>query len=293
MLWFGLILLVVAAILVLVARKSHSRIYHMKATETSRVGDLLKMVKEVGAAMPDGNALGFSDYVEIKGQFVTERPVVGRISGQPAAIVEVEVLHMFEEYRETRDSQNRVSGSWSRSSESMSRDRQEATFFIDDGTGRLRVKPDGKAELTKIREEFQPASALQSHAGGGNVIAFGGIQMQFGGSPSGFGGGGGNYHYGGQGYFNSNSRRTLGYRFVESALPLGRPSYALGEVLVTEDEGLVLRPPPKDDKKRPFILAAQTEENLIGGAEKKARILKVIAIVLAAGGSALVVGGIF
>jgi hypothetical protein len=292
MLVFGIILIAVAALLWFFSGKASNRAFDMKATETTRVGDLLKVVGEVAADMPDGKALGFSQYVELKGQFVADRPVTGQLSGQPAAIVDVEVEHVFEEYRESRDSQGRVSSSWSRSSENLSRDRRETDFSLDDGSGRIRVKAGNAAELLKIKEEFQPATALQSMAGGGSMISFGGLSLSFGGGGGASGFGPGRMHYGGQGFFNTNSRRTLGYRFVEKALPLGRSSYVLGEAVVTEDEGLVVRAPSGQDKKKAFVVAARSEEDLVKGANRKALGLKIGAGVLGAGGIALIIAGV-
>jgi hypothetical protein len=288
MIWFGLVLIVIAAILVFVSQKSVARVHHMKATETSKIGNLLQTIGEIAADMPDGTALGYTEYVELKGYFGTDRPILGQLSGQPAAVVEVSVTHVFERYEETRDSQGRVRGSWRRSEDTMSRDRQATDFFLDDGTGRVRVKGSEKAELVKVREEYRPSGAF-ANLGAGGVIGFGGVQLSFGGGQSGFAQGGLRMSYAGQGFFNDNGRRTLGYRFVERALPLGRPSYALGELVATEDEGVVLRPPVDDEKKRPFVLAAQTEDELVRAATKKARILRIIAGVLGSGGVALAI----
>jgi hypothetical protein len=296
MLWFGLILIVIGAILFWVSRKAADRVFHMKATETSRIGDAVGLLKEVGADMPGGDA-GLTQYVEFKGQLVAAHPVTAELSGQQVAIVETRVEHVFEEYRETRDSNGHVRGSWTRSSDTMSRDRQEAAFELDDGTGRVRVKPGDGVELVEAREIFQPANALQQLGGGGMMLSIGGFQLQFGGaSAPGYGGGygmqrGSPWTYGGTGFFNNNHRRTLGYRLTENVLPLGRHTYALGE-LASTDEGFVLRAPASRDEKRPFILAARTEEELVTSHGRKALWLRIGGGVLAIGGLALVVAGV-
>jgi hypothetical protein len=312
MLWFGLILIVIGALLFWGSRKSADRVFHMKATETSRIGDAIGLLKEVGGDLPGGDA-GLSSYVELKGQLVAQQPVQAQLSGQVAAIVETRVEHVFEEYRESRDSNGNVRGSWSRSSDTMSSDRQESIFELDDGSGRVRVKPGSGVELIEAKEIFQPANSLQSMGGGGMMLSIGGFQLQFGdgggpqpgfGGGSGFGGGaaygGGGYGmmrrgspftYGGTGFFNNNHRRTLGYRLTENILPLGRHTYALGE-LASTDEGWVLRAPTGKDDKRPFIVAAKTEEELVTSHGRKSFWLRVGAVVLALGGLALVGAGI-
>ncbi len=307
MLWIGLILLVIGALLFVGSRKSADRVFHMKATETSRIGDAIGLLKEVGGDLPGGDA-GLTSYVEFKGQLVTQQPVQAQLSGQMAAIVETRVEHVYEEYRESRDSQGNIRSSWSRSSDTMSSDRQESVFELDDGSGRVRIKTGPGVELVEAKEIFQPANSLQT-VGGGMMLSIGGFQLQFGGDgghgggPSGFGGGGhaaagygmmrrgSPFTYGGAGFFNNNHRRTLGYRLTENILPLGRHTYALGE-LASTDEGWVLRAPTGLDEKKPFLVAAKTEEELVTSHGRKSFWMRVGAIVLAVGGLALIAGGI-
>ena len=174
------------------------------------------------------------------------------------------------------DAQGNIRTEWKRHEETVSSNRREAPFAIDDGTGRLRVKPKGSkgVELVKAIERFQQGN--DSGFGSGQItLSMGRFQMSV-----------------GSGRWDLSSSRTLGYRFVERVLPVGKPVYAIGEVAATEDEGLVLRPPTDDDKKKPFMLSPRTEEEIIKASEKSARILRIIAIVLGIGGVALAVFGV-
>jgi hypothetical protein len=97
MLWLGLVLLVVAAVLFFFAKKSKGKVLFVKATDTSKIGAILQLVEEIAGDMPDGMALGYKDYVEVKGKVVCEEPIQGEISEQVGAIVETEVVRVCEQ----------------------------------------------------------------------------------------------------------------------------------------------------------------------------------------------------
>jgi len=280
MLWVGLVLLAVAALLVFLSKRSENKVHHVKATETSKIGAIEKLVAEVAADMPDGVATGYKEYIEVKGRVVCDEPLRGEISDQEGAIIETEVVRVSERREEIRDAQGNIRTEWKKHEETLSSNRRESPFWVDDGTGRLRVKAVGGkgVELVKVVERFQPATANDggSGFGGGQVtLSMGRFQMSL-----------------GSGRWDPTSSRTLGYRFVERVLPIGKPIYAIGEVAATEDEGLLLRPPTDDDKKKPFIVSPRTEEEIVKGSEKSAKILKIVAIVVALLGAGLVVFGI-
>ena len=271
---FGLVLAGVAVLLVFLAKRAEKRVHYMKATDTTKVGAIVELANQVASEMPDGLALGFKDYVELKGKIVCDEPLQCEFSDARAAIVETQVVREYERREERRDPQGNLRTEWRRGSDTLSSNRREAIFYIDDGTGRLRVKPNKGVELVKIVERFEPASAMQSGFGGQVTLSLGRFQMSLGNG------------------FDLSGSRTLGFRFIERILPIDKQAYALGEVAQTEDEGLVLRAPTDDDKKKTFIVSVRSEEDIVGSSQKSARILKIVAIVLAAGGAALLVLGL-
>jgi hypothetical protein len=276
MLWFGLILVIVALVLFFFSKRSETKVHYLKATETTKVGALQQLVGEVAADMPDGVAIGFKDYVELKGRIVCDEPLRGELSDQVGAVVETEVLRVYERLEETRDSQGHVRTEWRRTEETVSSNRRESPFWIDDGTGRVRVKANRGVELVKAVERFeQPQGGMNEGFGGQITVGSGRFQISIGG-----------------GRWDSGSQRTLGYKFIERLLPVNKPVYAIGEVAVIEDEGLVFRPPTEDDKKKPFMLSPRTEEEIVESSQKSATILRVIALVVGVGGVALFVFGV-
>lgn len=275
MLWVGVVLLVIAVILVFVSRRATAKVFHMKATDTSKIGGIHKLVSEIAAEMPDGAGTGFKEYVEVKGKVVCDEPLRGELSDKMAVIVETSVFRVYERREERRDPQGNVRTEWRKGEETVSSNRRESIFAIDDGSGKLRVKTTNKGvDLEKVVERFEPASAVESGFGGHLTLSVGRFQLSVAG-----------------GGYDGSSSRTLGYKFVERVLPVGKTVYAIGEAAHTDDEGLVLRAPTEDDKKKPYMVSLRTEEELVKSSQKSAIVLKVVAGVLAAGGAALIVLG--
>ena len=276
MFWVGLVLLAVGALLFFLSKRTQKRVHYLKATETSKIGDIEKLVSEVAADMPDGQATGYKEYVEVKGRLVCDEPLRGDISDATGAIVETEVVRVSERREETRDAQGNIRTEWRKHEETVSSNRRESPFWVDDGTGRLRVKPKGArgVELVKVMERFETAGN-ESGFGGQITLSMGRFQMSL-----------------GSGRWDPTSSRTLGYRFIERVLPIGKPIYAIGEVAATVDEGLLLRPPTDEDKKKPFMVTPKTEEEIVAASQKSAKIMRIIAIVLGAVGLLLAVWGL-
>ena len=275
MLWFGLVLLVIGAVLYFFSTRAADKAHHIQATDTAKVADVLRLVEEVRAEMPPGMSSGYRDYVELKGRVACDEPLRGELSDTPSAVCETTVQRLVERREERRDAQGNVRTEWRQVTETVSSNRREAPFYLQDDTGRLRIKPTAKAtELVKIVDRFEQPNAIEQMSGGNLVLNHGGFRLSV--STGGLLGG---------------SSRTVGYKFIERILPVGAPLYAIGEVADTDDEGGVLRAPAEDAKKRPFLLSTKTEEELVRASKKSSAIMRIVAAVLAAGGVALVVLG--
>ncbi len=272
--WVGIVLVVIAGVLLFFARRATAKVFHIKATDTSKIDAIHKLVSEIAQEMPEGLGTGYREYVEVKGRVACDEPIRGELSDKMAAIVETVVYRVYERREERRDPQGNVRTEWKKGEETVSSNRRESPFWIDDGSGRLRVKSQTGIELEKVVERFESASDVESGFGGQVALSVGRFQLSLaGGGPGG-------------------SSRTLGYKFIERALPVGKNVYALGEAAHTDDEGLLLRPPTDENKKKPFMVSLRTEEELVRSGERTATVLKIIAGVLAAGGAALIVVGL-
>lgn len=252
MFWFGLIVTAIGGVLIFLSKRASERVYQMKNTETSAIGDLLSLIKSVRSEMGGGPS-ELREYVEIKGVVGSDAPLEAEMSGQAAAIVHSQVTRDVEELREHRDNEGRVTSRWERRTESVHSNRLEGPFWIDDGSGRLEVRPGG-AELTlqTVVDRFEQASAVDSGQG---HLSFGRFSFSAGSMLG-----------------PSRRFRVIGYRFVESILPIGSRVYALGEVADSGD-GLSLHKPAGGEQ--PFLLSTRSEEELISSGASQAKWMKI------------------
>ncbi len=268
MFWIGLIAAALGGLLLFLSKRASERVYQMKTTETSRVGDLLSLIQDVRSEM-GGGASELREYVELKGVVGSDAPMEAEMSGQAAVIVQSKVTRDVEELREHRDSEGNVSTRWEKRTESVHSNRLESPFWLDDGSGRIQVRPGGAdVTLQKVVDRFEQPSAVES---GGGQLSFG------------------RFNFSSRLLGPSHRFRVIGYRFVESILPVGARLYALGEVSDTA-EGTAMHKPSSD---KPYMLSTRSEEEMVSSGMSQAKWMKIGGIaVIALGGVAIVVGAI-
>jgi hypothetical protein len=268
----GLVLTGIAGLTHFLSKRASKRAVLMLTTETKLLGEVRSLVDEIRADLDGDGESGYSEHCELKGKLVSDEPVRGELSGQDVAIYEAKVVRVIETRRERRDDEGHVTVSWVKSNETLSSNRREASFYLEDDSGRVRVLPAGaEIQLDPIVERFEAPSAVEQLGGSQLSLGIGSFSMSLSGGVHG------------------DQRRTLGYRFEERILPLNRDVYVLGEVADTSD-GLVLRAgSTKDD---PFVISLKTEAELVRSKEASAKWLRLGAIVSLIGGIALVVMGL-
>jgi hypothetical protein len=271
MLWLGLLLAAIGGLLLYLARRAAARAHHMRATETSRVGDLLETVRQVRAELGGGPS-ELREYVELKGTVQCPQPLTAELSGQPAAVVQTRITRDLEVERHDRDQNGHTVVRRERRSETVHQQRLEAPFLIDDGSGTVEVRPAG-AELTlqAVVDRFEAPAAVEQ--GGG---------LRWGGRAFGL--------QAGVSLGLQPASRVIGYRFHEAILPVGARVYLLGELSDTGD-GLSLHKPAGGD--RPFVVSVKAEEELVASAQSSEKWMKIGGIVLIVGGAVAAVAGLF
>jgi len=271
----GLILVAIGVAVFFSAAKASHKANYMQATETSKVGEVVSLIEEIRADMGDIGSSGYADAHEFKGKVVCDAPLTGEFSGKPAAIVNTRVEREIETLVEREDSQGNLTTEWVRSSDTMSSNRQETVFYVEDDTGRLRVDPtSSNLGLIGVLNRFEQPQAVEHAAGGGQAtISISGFSLSV---PA---------------QADTHDRRTLGYRFIEEALPIGQSLYVYGEVVDTDNDGIVVRK-PTDGKGRPYVLSTRGEEELVAAAKSSAGFRKWAGIAMAVGGAALTVIGL-
>jgi hypothetical protein len=218
---------------------------------TSRKVDLMRQTQTTGASAVSEFSPGTS--VEVKGTLRCESPLRSEMAEESCACYFSRVTREY--VRSSGPSSDDSPGSHhsrQTASETLSEVVRAAPFFVEDGTGRVEVDPQGsEVDAKEVVDRFEP-SASPGFTLGGAPVPF------------------------------DEEARTLGYRYTESVLPVDSPVYVLG--VVREGGGIGAGPEPVDasveelplmkggelastlpssrDKERRFVISHRSEEVL-------------------------------
>ncbi len=237
MLIAGIVLVVVAVVLFFVRRSQQARLLDVRFTQTSTAKDLMELAKSVQEGV--GHAGGVRQQVELKGTIQSETELVSEIAKLPCVYYRADVTREYEEtYTETNPQTKQIERKTRRLSEVVSSNSRMVNFYVQDATGKVLVNPNG-AELGRetVVDRFET-----QRSGGPGSIDFEGFHFTL---PDSSGRGG-----------------TLGYRFHEEILPVGRPVYILGEASDASGQLIVQKPAEKGR----FIISLKSEEELVRAA---------------------------
>jgi hypothetical protein len=236
----------------------------IQGTETSTAAELAETADSVAKEIGRGS---FNQIAEVKGTIECDQPMESELSQTECIHYTMKVTREYEEtYWDTDDKGNRRQKT-RRGSETVADNTRSVAFFLRDSTGRIEVDPNGAAlDTEKVFSEFQPGENQS------NGFQFGKFNF----NPAAFAA-------------LAGSKRTLGYRFEESAIPVGRSAYVLGEA-VDSDGRLRIRKPEK--KGASFIISLKSEEQLVRGARSSAKGMLIAAVIAAILGVAGLVAGI-
>jgi hypothetical protein len=256
----GIALIAVGVGLVIARSVQANKLLQIKGTETSRVKDLADLAAEVAGEMGGGSS--FNQITEIKGKAVSDVPLTSELAGAACVYYSMRVTREYEEtYWETDSNGNRMQRT-RRGQEVVAQNVRSAPFQADDGSGRILIRPDGALIVAeKAFSQFQPGEAR------GTTLTFGGLSINIGG-------------------LNLGGRRTLGYRYEEELIPLGRELYILGEAV---DSGGVLAVQKPGDKKSKFIISCKSEEELVRSTTSAITALLITGLIAGAGGVVMLV----
>jgi len=263
MLYAGIILIVLGVVLFFVRRSQQARLLDIRFVQTTTAKDLMELAKSVQEGV--GRAGGFRQQVELKGVIQSETELLSEIAKLPCVYYRAEITREYEEvYSETNPETKQVERKTRRSSEVISSNSRMANFYLQDSTGKVLVNPKG-ADLGKetVVDRFEA-----NRSGGSGSIDFGNFHF----SLSGISGGGG----------------TLGYRFHEEILPVGRSVYVLGEASDNSGQLIVQKPAEKGR----YIISLKSEEELVKSASSSVQWTLYGAILCGVAGVVLVVIGL-
>lgn len=194
----------------------------------------------------DVSSLAPGSAVEVKGTLRCEMPLESEMAGERCAYYSSRVIREY--IRQDHDDDNDVGSD--RRSETISHSERFAPFSVEDATGSVPVNAEGaEMDAKEVMDSFE------RHTDGSSVT-IAGATINLGGGE-----------------------RTIGFRSVESVLPVDAAVYVLG---VVHEDGSI-GAPTGDEEKR-FVVSYRSEEALGAQIGKDARVLGLVAAGLAVGG---------
>jgi hypothetical protein len=240
-------LIVAGGVAFFIHRQQKHRSFSLKSARSTKISDLYQTATAIATEIGGGN---WRDYVRVWGKIEAEQPLRSQIKQCPCVYYISTVVREYEEIVTRKDSEGNETKETQRGSETISRDKQSIPFQLRDDSGTITVDPtDGDMETLKVVDEFRTG-----HDPSG-LLSFGGLSLTLGSGRAG--------------------RRTLGYRYTESVLPVDREALVVG--MVSDSTGnLAIRKPVDLDRR--FILSLKTYEELTKAADRNASTAYFLAI---------------
>jgi hypothetical protein len=221
----------------------------MTGTETFTAQVLKETADAIAKELGPGS---FTQACEVKGVVACDKPLTSDIKHLPCVYFRSLVTQEFKEVYYERDSQGREHRRTRSRTETVSDLTRSIEFYVEDGTGRTLVSPEGAAlDCEQVANETRPGQAPL-------------INISFGPGSSHF-----------------------VMRHQEWILPVGRRVYVLGEA---RDQGgaLSVRKPEKGGK---YLISLKSEEELTQSALGSVKIFGVLApLCLGLGAISLLLG---
>lgn len=260
MLIAGLIAVALGVVMFFLYRSQQQRLGVIQSTQTSTV----QMLRELAQSMREGVGEGSLTYLtEVKGTVVCAEPLSSELEGRACVYYSMRIEREYEETYYETDAQGRRQRRTRTGSDTVAQNQRSTPFLVDDSTGQILVEPGGAEFVAeKLVSRFEAGG---DRAGG--ELRWGNFSLSL---PS-----------------LDGDRRTLGYRFEEEGIPLGRRVFVLGEAV--ERQGELLLQGPQEGQ---FIISVKGEEELVRESQSSATWLLVGSIAGVLIGLGLLVAGL-
>ncbi len=234
----SIVLLGIAGGLFVAQNFQRKKVFLMKSTKTSTAAELKTLAKSVAEDIGPGS---FHEYTEVKGKSETEEPLISELAEIQCVSYTMKVSREYEETYYTTDSEGRNVQRTRRGSEIVSSNSRMVPFDINDGTGKIRINPEGAKMVTeKVFSRFDQGEPQ------GMKVSMGKFNINLGNMAP------------------KTGRRTIGYRYEEEIVPLNRELYIIGEA---SDSSGQLQMQLPDEKEQKYIISVKSEEELTRSAE--------------------------
>ncbi len=255
MIIIGVMMIGIGVVLFFLRKGRLKLVNDMKYAQTSEISNILENQKSISEELGKG---GYSEYVELKGEGRAGKPLVSQQTNSSCVWFKSVIVREYEEEETDTDSAGNRTTRTVRGSETVSTTENSIPFDLDDGTGSIRINPEGAEIIGKqVNNKFEPGEYS------------GPLRFTLG---------------------NLNSRRTIGYRYAEDIIPVDQRLYILGE---SSDKNGIIEVKKPSDKKRKFLVSVKSEEELVKSFTGTALFMLVGSIVLMLIGIGLIAGSFF
>jgi hypothetical protein len=216
------------------------RLEALVGVETSTTASLQEICQGVANDIGKGS---FGQVAEVKGVIECEQPLESEIAKQPCVYYSMAVTRKWEEeYTEKNSQTGKMERKTRQGSDTVSSNTRSVPFKVRDDTGTILVNPkDAKIDGERVVDRFEPEASVSS-----GKVSFGKFSISLGGIGA------------------AGGRRTLGYNFTETLLPLNRNVFVLGSASDSSGELMIQKP---KEKKEQFLISLKSEEELLASAK--------------------------
>lgn len=261
---FGIVLLIVALSMGVKYQHEKKKIALMTSVDPSEVAALKELTEDMRAGVGRGS---LQYQTEVNGRVVCQNPLKSELAGVECVYYSMRVDRHYEETYYERDQNGRSRRRTRRGYESVSANTRSVPFEVEDESGRIRINPE-RAEIIpeQVLSDYQAENSLQDRQ-----LRRGGYQYRL---PQ-------------HGHQQTNPR-TLGYRYIEAAIPVNDRVYINGEASDTSGQ-LQIQSPAEEGR---FIISVKDERALVEATKRAMRSTLIWAILAAAGGVVVFVLGL-
>ncbi len=260
----GVILILIGIIFFFIRKSKLKQIFTIKAIPQRTVADLTDMAKTISAEL--GGSGSYNEKAKLSGKIVSDNSLRSELAKEPCVYYDMRIERKFEEKVRREDSNGKVYYEWVSYTETLSENTRSCDFYIDDGTGKIKISLDNcKFETIEVIDRFEPADDNR------NELRIGDFSLQI---PN----------------FNStSSRRTVGYIYTEHIIPLNSSAFIVGRVDDSSGE-LTIREP--QDEIYSYIFSLKDEHQYLKEAKSSANAFKYISLGSLVIGAGLLITGL-
>jgi len=262
---FGAIVAIVGLFLWMAKSKKEGKSAVLSVTETSKVSEVLENFESMRSSMGNGN---FTHFCEVKGVAHSDSPITSELAKKQVVYYSSKVVHEYERLEEKKDANGRMQKNWEKHSDVVSDNTNWANGFgVKDDTGFILIDPaNSELHAVQIHSNFE--------RGEPNADAL--VKFKIGGVSFGLGD-------------STPGRKTIGYRYTETAIALGQDLYVIGDANDREGRLQIAKP---SDKAQPFIVSTKSETELAGDLGSSIKGLKIGAYICWGLGAGLAIFGL-